>query len=285
MKRIAYFVATNIAVLLVLSLICSALGLNGYLTETGLNLGILLIFAAVIGFGGAFISLALSKFIAKKSVGAYVITEPRNEMEAWLLDKVDEFSRTAGIGTPEVAIYEGEPNAFATGARRNSALVAVSTGLLNSMTREEVEAVLGHEVAHIANGDMVTMTLMQGVLNTFVFFLARVIGYVVDKALLKGDRRGAGYWITVVLCQIVLGILASLILAFFSRRREYRADADSSSYMGNPGSMIDALRRLGTLSTEPLPDSLKASGFSGAKLMKIFSTHPPLEKRIEALQK
>jgi heat shock protein HtpX len=278
------------AVMIVLSVICGIFGINQYLTANGLNLGMLLAMSAVFGFGGSLISLMLSKFIAKHSVSAKVINPqaPNGETEAWLLRTVERLSNQAGIAMPEVAIYEGAPNAFATGARRNAALVAVSTGLLRGMTREEVEAVLGHEVAHVANGDMVTLTLIQGVLNTFVFFLSRVIGYVVDTAMSGNNERrrgnGIGYMITVIVCQIVLGILASMIVAWFSRRREYRADAGSSDYLGSHRKMAAALRRLGGMSSQPLPDSMKAMGISGGKLSSLFATHPSIEKRIAALE-
>ncbi|MCL2012793.1 MAG: protease HtpX [Cystobacterineae bacterium] len=285
MKRVFLFVVTNMAVMLVVSVICLLLGIDGYLTQEGIHLGSLLAVSAVFGFCGAFISLAMSKFMAKRSVGAYVISVPRNDTEAWLLKTVGELAQRAKIGMPEVAIYEGPPNAFATGARRNASLVAVSTGLLQAMSRSEVEAVLGHEVAHIANGDMVTLTLIQGVVNTFVFFLARVVGHLVDKVVFKTERGvGPGYRITVFICQILLGILASLVVAWFSRRREFRADADSAAYLGHPQPMIDALRRLGGMHSEELPETMKASGIAGGKLSSLFATHPPIEVRIAALQ-
>jgi len=288
-KRIFLFIVTNLAVMVVLSVICSIFGINQYLTDSGLNLGMLLAMSAVFGFGGALISLMMSKFMAKHAVKARVINpqSPGNETEAWLISTVDRLSRLAGIAMPEVAIYEGAPNAFATGARRNAALVAVSTGLMKGMNRDEVEAVLGHEVAHVANGDMVTLTLIQGVLNTFVFFLSRVIGFLVDSAM-SGDNkrrgRGAGYMITVMVCQIALGILASMIVAWHSRRREYRADAGSAEYLGSPRKMSAALRRLGGMTSLPLPDSMQAMGISGGKLSALFATHPPIEKRIAALE-
>jgi len=286
MKQVFLLIATNFAVMLVLSLVCSLLGLNAYLTAEGIHFGLLLGMSAIFGFGGAFISLAMSKFIAKRSVGAHVIRTPRNDTEAWLLQTVAKLAQQANIGMPEVAIYEGPPNAFATGARKDASLVAVSTGLLQSMSRSEVEAVLGHEVAHIANGDMVTLTLIQGVVNTFVFFLARVVGYVIDKAFFKTERGvGPGYWITVLVCQIVFGILASVVVAWFSRQREFRADEGSAKYLGQPQSMVAALRRLGSMHTEELPETMKAAGFSGGKLSLLFSTHPPIEARIAALQK
>jgi heat shock protein HtpX len=288
MKRVVLLVLTNIAVMVVLSIVCSILGVDRYLTAEGLNLFGLLVVAAIFGFGGSFISLLLSKFMAKHSVGARVIDpqRPGSETEKWLLQIVGNLAKRARIGMPEVAIYEGAPNAFATGARRDDALVAVSTGLLGGMTRDEVEAVLGHEIAHVANGDMVTLTLIQGVVNTFVFFLARVIGYVVDRAVFKTERgRGPGYMITVIVMQIVLGILASAVVAWFSRQREYRADAGSANYLGQPQPMIAALKRLGNMDTQPLPESMAAAGISGGKLSSLFASHPPLEDRIAALEK
>ena len=276
--------------MVVLSIVCGILGVNRYLTNGGLNFGMLLGISTVIGFGGALISLMLSKFMAKRAVGARVINPqaPANETEAWLLRTVGRLSSQAGIAMPEVAVYEGAPNAFATGARRNAALVAVSTGLMQGMNRDEVEAVLGHEVAHVANGDMVTLMLIQGVLNTFVFFLSRVIGFIVDNALSGNNERrrgsGAGYMITVIVCQIVLGILASMVVAWFSQQREYRADAGSSEYLGSPRKMAAALRRLGGMTAQPLPESMKAMGISGGKLSSLFASHPPIEKRIAVLE-
>jgi heat shock protein HtpX len=286
MKRVILFLLTNVAVMVVLSLFVNILGLNRFLTENGLNLGMLLMFAGVMGFGGAFISLFLSKFIAKKSTGAHVIADPQGADELWLVNTVRKLADKAGIGMPEVAVYEGEPNAFATGAFRDSSLVAVSTGLLQSMTKEEVEAVLAHEVAHVANGDMVTLTLIQGVVNTFVFFLARVVGYVVDKAVFKTERGvGPGYTITVIICDIVFGVLASIIVMWFSRQREFRADASAAAYMGTPRPMAAALRRLGGLEPGELPKSFQASGISDkAGFMALFSSHPPIEARIAALE-
>lgn len=286
MKRIALFLATNIAVLVVISVILSVLGLGKIADQNGLNLGALLAMSAVIGFSGAIISLLISKPMAKWQTGAHVITNPSNENERWLVDTVARLSAKAGIRTPEVAVYEGEPNAFATGAFKNSALVAVSTGLLETMNQEEVEAVLAHEVAHVANGDMVTMTLIQGVVNTFVVFLSRIVGYVVDKQLNKdGDGQGIGYFVTSIICQIVFGILASIIVAWFSRHREYRADAGAASYMGQPRSMISALATLGKVEPGELPKSIQASGIGPSPgIMALFSTHPPIESRIEALK-
>ena len=287
MKRILLLIVTNLAVMLVLGVVASLLGVNRYLTANGLNLGALLGFAMVMGFGGAFISLLISKPMAKWTTGAQVITQPQNADEAWIVDTVRRLSERAGLQMPEVAIYEGEPNAFATGAFKNSALVAVSTGLLQGMTREEVEAVLAHEVAHIANGDMVTLTLVQGVLNTFVVFLSRVIGYAVDSFLRKGDSEntgpGMGYYITSIVLDIVLGIAASIVVAWFSRQREFRADAGASELMGRKQPMINALTRLQHMQSEGLPPSLQAMGINGG-LGKMFSSHPPLEERIAALQ-
>jgi heat shock protein HtpX len=285
MKRIVLFLLTNIAVLVVLSIVLKVLGLDraGY---GGAGYGELLVFSAVVGFTGSIISLLMSKSMAKWSTGAHVIEQPANEVEAWLVSTVQRLAQKAGIGMPEVAIYEGEPNAFATGAFKNSALVAVSTGLLQSMNKEEVEAVLGHEVAHVANGDMVTLTLIQGVVNTFVIFLARVIGSIVDRAVFRNERgTGPGYFITVMVLQIVLGILASIIVAWFSRQREFRADAGSAQYLGSPSPMVNALRRLGGVEAGELPKTLQAFGITERSgIMALFSTHPPIEQRIAALQ-
>ncbi len=287
MKRIVLFIATNLAIMLVLGVAASVLGVNRYLTANGLNLSALLGFAMIMGFGGAFISLLISKWMAKMSTGAQVITQASNADEAWLLDTVRRLAERAGIAMPEVAIYEGEPNAFATGAFKNSALVAVSTGLLRGMTREEVEAVLGHEVAHIANGDMVTLTLIQGVLNTFVVFLSRVIGYFVDNLLRKNDEEssgpGMGYYVTSIVLDIVLGFVASMIVAWFSRQREFRADAGSAQLLGRKQPMINALARLGQMQPGALPNNVAALGITG-DLSKLFASHPPLEERIAALQ-
>jgi len=289
MKRIFLFLATNLAVMLVLSITASLLGVNRFLTSNGLNLGMLLAFAALMGFGGSFISLLMSKTIAKWSTGAQVITHPSTSTELWLVQTVQKLATRAGLPMPEVAIYDGEPNAFATGASKNSSLVAVSTGLLQSMSHDEVEAVLAHEVAHIANGDMVTLTLIQGVVNTFVIFMARVVGYFVDSWLRRNDEEssgpGIGYMITVVVCEIVFGILASIIVAAFSRHREYRADAGAAGLMGTPVPMVGALRRLGGLDADGLPQNMQAMGISGGKSwMALFSSHPPIESRIAALQ-
>ena len=285
MKRVVIFLLTNIAVMAVISIIVSVFGLNRFLTSNGLDLPMLLLYSTVVGFAGAFISLLLSKTMAKWSTGAQIIQQPRDATEQWLVATVRELSQKAGIAMPEVAIYEGEPNAFATGAFKNSALVAVSTGLLASMTRDEVEAVLAHEVAHVANGDMVTLALVQGVVNTFVVFFARIVGYFVDRVILKNDREvGIGYYVASFVCEIIFGFLASMIVAYFSRRREFRADAGAAHYMGTPTSMVNALARLGGLAPGALPKSFAASGISGGSgIMALFSTHPPIEERIRAL--
>ncbi|AVR98036.1 protease HtpX [Pseudoduganella armeniaca] len=288
MKRIILFIATNLAVMLVLSIVLSLLGIGRPGAGGQLQLGSLLAFSLVVGFTGSIISLLMSKPMAKWSTGARVIDAPQNSTEQWLLSTVQGLAQRAGIGMPEVAVYEGEPNAFATGAFKNSALVAVSTGLLQSMNREEVEAVLGHEVAHIANGDMVTLTLIQGVVNTFVVFLARVVGFFVDKVLLRGNEDrgpGIGYMVTVFVCEIVFGLLASIIVAWFSRQREFRADAGSARLLGSTAPMQRALARLGGMEPGALPQNIAASGISnGAGWSALFSTHPPFEQRIAALQ-
>ena len=278
---------TNLAVVVVLGIVANLLGVNRYLTANGLNLGALLGFALLMGFGGAIISLLISKPVAKWSAGVRVIAQPQNVDEAWIVETVRKFADKAGIGMPEVGIFDGEPNAFATGAFKNSALVAVSTGLLQGMTREEVEAVIGHEVAHIANGDMVTMALIQGVMNTFVVFLSRVIGYAVDSFLRRGNDQnsgpGMGYWITTIVLDIVLGFAAAMVVAWFSRQREFRADAGSARLMGRRQPMVNALARLGGMVPGELPKSIAAMGITGG-IGKLFSTHPPLEERIAALQ-
>ena len=286
MKRIFLLIVTNLAVMVVLSITASLLGADRFLAQSGLNVTALAVFAGIMGFGGAFISLLISKPMAKWSTGAHVIESPQSGDEQWLVNTVQRLAERAGIGMPEVAVYEGEPNAFATGAFKNSALVAVSTGLLQSMTREEVEAVLGHEVGHVANGDMVTLTLIQGVVNTFVVFLSRVVGYVVDRAVFKTERgTGPGYMITVIVCQIVFGIAASVIVAWFSRQREFRADAASATYLNNSRPMINALRRLGGLQPGALPQSFEASGIAGGGgFSALFASHPPIEERIAALE-
>jgi heat shock protein HtpX len=289
-KRIVLFLVTNLAVLLVLGTVTHLLGVDRYLESSGgLNLASLLVFAGIMGFGGAFISLAISKWTAKRMTGAHVIEQPRNEAERWLVETVRRQAERAGIGMPEVAIYDApDVNAFATGMNRNSALVAVSTGLLHSMTRDEAEAVLGHEVSHVANGDMVTLTLIQGVVNTFVIFLSRIIGTLVDRAIFKTERgHGPGFWITSIIAQLVLGILASVIVMWFSRLREFRADAGGASLAGRE-KMIAALQRL-KQAHEPsqLPDQMQAMGISGSQgwgLKRLFMSHPPLDERIEALR-
>jgi len=287
MKRILLFVLTNVAVMAVLLITTRILGVDRFLTANGLNMTALAGFSLVMGFGGAIISLLISKPMAKFSTGARVISQPQNADEAWIVATVQKFADKAGIGMPEVAIFEGAPNAFATGAFKNSALVAVSTGLLQNMTRDEVEAVIGHEVAHIANGDMVTMTLIQGVMNTFVVFLSRLIGYAVDSFLRRGSDSnsgpGIGYLVTTIVMDIVLGFLAAIIVAWFSRQREFRADAGAAQLMGRKQPMINALARLGGLEPGELPKTMQALGITGG-LGKLFSTHPPIEERIAALQ-
>ena len=287
MKRIILFVLTNLAVVLVLGMVASLLGVNRFLTSNGLDLTALLGYALIMGFGGAFISLLISKPVAKWSSGVQVIAQASNADEKWLVDTVKKLSDKAGIGMPEVGIFEGDPNAFATGAFKNSALVAVSTGLLQNMTHEEIEAVLAHEVAHISNGDMVTMTLIQGVMNTFVVFLSRVVGYAVDSFLRKNDEEntgpGMGYWITTIVLDIVLGFAAAIVVAWFSRHREFRADAGAADLMGRKQPMMNALARLGGLHTADLPKSVAAMGIAGG-IGQLFSTQPPIEERIAALQ-
>jgi heat shock protein HtpX len=286
MKRIVLFVLTNIAVLVVISVVIRVLGLDRALAQNGLNVGALLVFSAVVGFTGAIISLLMSKPIAKWSTGATVIAAPRNESESWLVATVGKLAQKAGVGMPEVAVYEGEPNAFATGAFRNSALVAVSTGLLGSMSRDEIEAVLGHEMAHVANGDMVTLALIQGVVNTFVVFLARVVAFFVDRIVFRAERgNGPGYFITVIVCQLLFGLLAAMIVAWFSRRREFRADAGSARFLGSPQPMMKALAHLGGLPPGELPKSLNGFGITDkSAVMALFATHPPIEARIAALK-
>ncbi|AOZ49647.1 protease HtpX [Chromobacterium vaccinii] len=290
MKRVILLIVTNIAVMLVLSVSVRLLGLDRFVTSGGLNLGMLLMFSAVLGFGGAFISLALSKTMAKWSTGARVITQPSGQTEAWLLNTVRKLADRAGLPMPEVAVYEGEPNAFATGPSRSNSLVAVSTGLLANMNEEEVEAVLAHEIAHIRNGDMVTLTLIQGVVNTFVFFLARVVGYLVDSWLKRDEENssagtGIGYFVTVIVCEIVFGILASVVVMYFSRQREFRADAGAAELLGSPRPMANALRRLGGIEADGLPKSMAASGIAGGRgLLGLLATHPSMEERIAALE-
>ena len=286
MKRIVLFLLTNLAVMLVLGVVTSVLGLNRYLSAYGMNYGSLMVFSLFIGFTGSIISLLMSKQMAKWTTGLQLITQPRTADEAWIVQTVQRLAERAGIGMPEVGINEGEPNAFATRAFKNSALVADSTGLLSGMTRDEVEAVLGHEVAHIANGDMVTMTLIQGVVNTFVIFLSRAIGFAIDNFLNRGEERrgpGAGYMITYLVLEVFLGILASMIVAWYSRQREFRADAGSGDLMGQRQSMIQALRRLGGLQAGELPNGLQSMGITGS-IGKLFATHPPIEERIARLQ-
>jgi heat shock protein HtpX len=289
MKRIALFVITNLAILIMLSIVASVLGVDRYLTARGLNLSALLGFAAVFGFGGAFFSLLISKPMAKFSTGARTIDQPANQMEAWLLDTVRHHAQKAGLAMPEVAIYEGEPNAFATGAFRNSALVAVSTGLLQTMSKDEVDAVLGHEVTHVANGDMVTMTLLQGVLNTFVIFLSRALAYVIDRMILRNEDEapGIGYFAASIVLNILFGVLASIIVMWFSRRREFRADAGSAQILGSPRPMVSALQRLAGMEPGELPRQISAFGINGGGaggLGMLFASHPPIEQRIAALR-
>ncbi|MDJ0939362.1 MAG: protease HtpX [Woeseiaceae bacterium] len=288
-KRVALFIATNLAVILVLSIVLRLLGIDSVQTAQGeIDYEALLVLSLVIGFGGSFISLAMSKWMAKRSTGAQVIEQPRNATESWLVSTVQQQAQKAGIDMPEVAIYNSpDMNAFATGMRRNSALVAVSTGLLQGMTKEEVEAVLAHEVTHVANGDMVTLALVQGVVNTFVIFLSRIVGHIVDRVLLKNEEGyGIGYFASVIVAQLVLGILASTIVMWVSRQREFRADAGSAELNGKQP-MINALARLERGAPAQLPESLEAFGISGAKrmgLQKLFMSHPPISERIQALQ-
>ena len=284
MKRILLFVLTNVAVMAVVGLVSSLFGLGRYV---GTNTGQLMIFSLLVGFTGAIVSLLMSKSMAKMTMGLKVINQPANADEAWIVETVRKFADKAGIGMPEVAIYEGEPNAFATGAFKNSALVAVSTGLLRGMTREEVEAVIGHEVAHVANGDMVTMALLQGVMNTFVVFASRMIGSLVDGAMRRGENSGPGigYYVTTVVLDILFGFLAGIIVAWFSRQREFRADRGSAQLMGNPRNMINALARLGGMHAEgqQMPKHLQTMAIVGS-IGKLFATHPPMEERIAALK-
>ena len=284
MKRILLFVLTNVAVMAVVGLVSSLFGLGRYV---GTNTGQLMIFSLLVGFTGAIVSLLMSKSMAKMTMGLKVINQPANADEAWIVETVRKFADKAGIGMPEVAIYEGEPNAFATGAFKNSALVAVSTGLLRGLTREEVEAVIGHEVAHVANGDMVTMALIQGVMNTFVVFASRMIGSLVDGAMRRGENSGPGigYYVTTVVLDILFGFLAGIIVAWFSRQREFRADRGSAQLMGNPRNMINALARLDGLHAEghQMPKHLQTMAIVGS-IGKLFATHPPMEERIAALK-
>jgi len=288
MKRIVLLIVTNLAVMLVLGVAASLLGVNRYLAGGGLNLGMLLVFAGLMGFGGAFISLWMSKPMAKWSTGARVIAAPATSTEFWLVETVRRLSQKANLPMPEVAIYEGEANAFATGPSKSNSLVAVSTGLLQAMGRDEAEAVLAHEIAHVANGDMVTLTLIQGVVNTFVFFIARVVAYFVDGFLRRNEESssgpGIGYMVTVFVCDLVFGMLASVIVMYFSRQREFRADAGAAWLLGTPQPMIHALQRLGGLSPEPLPSNMASAGIAGKSgISSLFATHPSIEERIEAL--
>lgn len=286
-KRIGLFLLTNIAVMIVIGIMVRVFGADRFITANGLDLGVLFVFSAIVGFSGSFISLLMSKWMAKMSVGARVITNPTNSEEAWLIDTVAKLSNRAGIKMPEVAIFDDlSPNAFATGAFKNDALVAVSRGLINTMNEREIEAVLGHEIGHIANGDMVTLTLLQGVVNTFVVFFARIIGYFVDRVVLKNrdEEVGMGYMIASIVSEIVLGILASIIVMAFSRYREFRAD-EAGAYLSSRENMIAALRALQRSKDEPhLPETVKAFGINGKGLMALFSTHPSLEDRIAALE-
>jgi heat shock protein HtpX len=290
MKRILLFLATNIAVLVILSIVASLLGVGNFLDKNGLNMTSLLAFAAVFGFGGSFISLAMSKWMAKRLMGAKVITNPGTAAEIWLVETVKKLAMASNVGMPEVAIFDSpSPNAFATGMNKNNALVAVSTGLLRSMNKEEIEAVLGHEMSHVTNGDMITLTLIQGVVNTFVIFLSRVVGYFVDRVILKNEEgRGLGFYITTIAAQIVFGVLASIIVFWFSRKREFIADAGGAKLAGTQN-MIAALERLKAGVAEPLPDQMSAFGINGKpskhNLALLFMTHPPLDDRIEALKK
>jgi heat shock protein HtpX len=286
MKRVLLFLATNIAVMVLLSIIISILGVDRWLTANGIDYVSLLFMSVILGFGGSIISLFMSKTMAKWSTGAQTIDGSEGTTQYWLVQTVQKLATTAGIGMPEVCVYEGPANAFATGAFRNGALVAVSSGLLEAMDRNQIEAVLGHEISHVANGDMVTLTLIQGVVNTFVVFLSRVVGFFVDKAIFRTERGiGPGFYITVIVCQIVFGILASLIVAWFSRYREFRADAGSAHLLGTPQPMIAALQRLGAIETGGLPDSVKTLGIdSRTGMFQLFATHPPIQERIAALQ-
>ena len=288
MKRIFLFLATNMAIVLVLSVTMRLLGVEPYLNANGLNLTSLLIFAAVMGFGGSFISLAISKWSAKKAMGVQVIEVPANTTEYWLFETVRKYSTAAGIKMPEVGIFDTpEVNAFATGMSKNSSLVAVSSGLLMQMSKSEAEAVIGHEIAHIANGDMVTLALIQGVVNTFVMFLSRVIGHLVDRIVFKTERgQGPAFFVTMIVAELVLGILASIIVMYFSRQREFRADKGGANFAGRQN-MIAALERLNALHPAPLPEKLAAFGISGGDgggIKRLFMTHPSLKERIEALR-
>jgi len=289
-KRIALFMITNLAIVFVLSIVLNLLGVGPMLDQQGLNMGSLIVFAAVFGFGGSLISLVISKWTAKRMTGARVITDPANELERWLVETVRRQALKSNIGMPEVAIYDApDPNAFATGMNRNNALVAVSTGLLRVMDRNEVEGVLAHEVSHVANGDMITLALIQGVVNTFVIVASRVVGYLVDRVIFKTERgHGPGFFITSMIAQLVFGVLASIVVCWFSRQREFRADAGAAAISGRE-KMVSALQRLRMSASQPhLPDQMAAFGISGtvgSGLKKLFMTHPPLEERIEALRR
>ena len=290
MKRILLFLATNLAVVVLLGIIMRLIGFQGILDAQGvdLNLGALLVFAAIVGFLGSFVSLAMSKWSAKRMMGVRVISQPSNQTETWLLNTVRHQAQAAGIGMPEVGIFDSpEPNAFATGARRDAALVAVSTGLLNSMSQKEAEAVLAHEVSHVANGDMVTLALIQGVVNTFVIFLSRVVGHTVDRVIFRTEQgHGPAFWVTTIIADIVFGLLASIIVMYFSRQREFRADAGGASLAGRQA-MIGALERLQQRHSGALPDKMAAFGIAGGKaagLKRLLMSHPPLEERIAALR-
>uniref|UniRef100_UPI0040569753 protease HtpX n=1 Tax=Candidatus Electronema sp. TaxID=2698783 RepID=UPI0040569753 len=288
MKRVVLFLLTNIAVMLVLSVSARILGVDRYLTAGGLNMGMLLAFAALMGFGGSFISLFMSKTMAKWSTGAQVIEQPSTQEEIWLVETVAKLAEKAGLPMPEVAMYEGEPNAFATGPSKSNSLVAVSTGLLQTMNRRQVEAVLAHEVAHIANGDMVTLTLIQGVVNTFVIFISRAAAYAVDSFLRSDEEESSGpgmtYFLISIVFELLFGFLASIVVMYFSRQREYRADAGAAYLLGDGRPMIDALRALGGMPPSELPKEMAASGISGSSMRNFLSTHPPLEDRIAALE-
>ena len=289
MKRIFLFIMTNIAIMAVLSITLRLLGVDSILAENGsdLNIQALVIFSGVIGFGGSFISLLMSKWMAKRMTGAVVITNPRSNIERWLISTVEKQAKIVGIKMPEVAIFPSSAmNAFATGATKNNALMAVSQGLLDNMSQGEVEAVVGHEMSHIANGDMVTLALIQGVVNTFVVFLSRVVGHVVDRVILKNDRgHGIGYFVTVMISQVILSVLASTIVMYFSRKREFIADTGGADLAGHQN-MINALKRLGQVEPEPLPEQLAAFGINDkGGIMALFSSHPPIEARIAALEK
>ena len=286
LSRIGLFLITNLAVVLLLGVVTRVFGLDQWLVANGVSYGPLLVMSALFGFVGSFISLAISKWMALRTTGARVIDQPQNEVEAWLLSTVQRQAQAAGIGMPTVAIFPSDtPNAFATGARRDAALVAVSSGLLRGMTRREVEAVLAHEVSHVANGDMVTLTLIQGVVNTFVIFLSRVVGGIVDKAVFRTERGwGPGYWITVFVLEMVFGLLASTIVMWFSRRREYRADAGAARIEGKDA-MISALLRLGQGTPSELPQGMQAMGIKGGKARMLLSSHPSIEDRVMALEK